>query len=790
MFRLNFKIALRNLRRNISISLINIGGLAIGMACCLILLLYVNYEWSYDKQFKDIDRIYAAKLSLKVNGKLLTTDATPNKLAGAALVSIPAVEYASRIAMTEQTKLFASANTNFKLRTLNVDPGFLKIFDYKFIQGNQETALNEPNSVLLTASAAKRLFGNVNAMGKSLKWDNSKTLKVSAIIEDLPKNMSHQFEVLQPWSFFEQVNPGEKDNGWGSITCFTLFKLKDHADFEGADAAMRQMIRKNDKKSSLEAFLFPYGKYHLYDQFENGKAVGGKIDQVRLFIFLAFCVLLIACINYMNLSTARSEKRAREVGVRKALGASRKTLIGQFILESLVLSFTGILIAFVVLEMFLPYFNNLLDISITVNYGAYQIWITLLSLILFTGALAGSYPAFYLSSFTPVKVLKGFTGMGKSSLPVRKILVVVQFSLSICMIVCAIVVYLQIQFIKNQPLGFDQNNLVQIDLEGEWTKPKKLEIFKAELKKSGAILSATEFASPFINGGDITDGIKWPGKAINDNSIVDYRSVGFDFIKTIGGTVALGRDFSQRFAADTTNSVLINQAAVKMMALKNPIGTELSWDENKLIVVGVIKDYTNERLGTTSRPTLFYLNTQQSKVLLLRLDPSKTLGSSIQIIKEISLRLNPSYPAMLQFISQGMTEKLKAEQLLSVLSNLFGGFAILISCLGLLGLALYMAEQRSKEISIRKVLGADLKSILILLNRDFIKLVMLSNLIAIPIAFIIVTKWLRKYDFKAELTAWPFVAALVLSVLIAIITVSFQTLKVARANAADALKYE
>lgn len=790
MFSVNLKIALRNLWKNRGFSLINIGGLAVGMACCLMLLLYVNYEWSYDKQFKDIDRIYAAKLTLKVNGKLLTTDATPNKLAGAALNGLPAVEQSSRIAMAEPTKLFASGNTNFKLKTLNVDPAFLKIFDYKFIQGNPETALNEPNSVLLTASAAKRLFGTVNAMGNSVKWDNRKVLKVSAIIDDLPKNMSHQFEVLQPWSFFEQENPGERDNGWGSITCFTLFKLKDKSDFEGADAALRQMIRKNDAKSNLQAFLFPFGKYHLYDQFENGKPVGGRIDQVRLFLFLAFCVLLIACINYMNLSTARSEKRAREVGVRKALGASRKTLIGQFVLESLMLSFIGILIAFVLLEMSLPYFNNLLDIAISVDYSSYQIWLTLLALVLFTGALAGSYPAFYLSSFTPVRVLKGFTGIGKSSLPVRKILVVVQFSLSICMIVCAIVVYSQIRFMKDQPLGFDQNNLVQMDLEGEWTKPEKLEIFKSELKKSGTIVSATEFASPFVYGGSITDGIKWPGKAVNDNSIIDYRSTGFDFVKTIGGSMVLGRDFSPKFTADTSNSVLINEAAVKMMELKKPVGTQLSWDDNKLIVVGVIKDYTNERLGTKSRPTLFYLNTQQSKVLLLRLNPAQTLSTSVQNIKDISLRLNPSYPAELQFVSQGMEEKLRTERLLSVLSNLFGGFAILISCLGLLGLALYMAEQRSKEISIRKVLGADLKSILILLNRDFIKLVILSNLIAIPVAFVIVTKWLRNYDFKADLTAWPFIAALILSVLIAIVTVSFQTLKVAKANAVDALKYE
>ncbi|WP_214226944.1 ABC transporter permease [Pedobacter sp. B4-66] len=791
MFLINFKIALRSLWKNKGFSLINIGGLAIGMTCCLLLLIYVNYEWSYDKQFKDIDRIYASKLTLKINGELLTTDATPNKLAGAALATLPGVESASRIAMTDPTKLFSSSNTNFKLKTLDVDPAFLKIFDYKFIQGDAETALKEPNSVLLTASAAKRLFGTENAVGNSVKWDNRKVLKVSAIVEDLPKNMTHQFEALQPWSFFEQENPGEKDNGWGSITCFTIFKLKDKAAFEATSASLRQLIKKNDKESILETFLFPYSKYHLYDQFENGKPVGGRIDQIKMFVFLAFCVLLIACINYMNLSTARSEKRAREVGVRKALGASRKTLVGQFILESLVLSFIGILIAFVLLEVVLPYFNNLLDISIQINYGAYQSWVTLALLILFTGVLAGSYPAFYLSSFTPVKVLKGFTGVGKSSLPIRKILVVVQFSISICMIVCAIVIYSQIQFIKNSPLGFDQNNLVQMDLEGEWTKPEKLEIFKTELKAAGAIVSATEFAGSFTKSGSITSMIKWPGKAENDNTIINYRSTGYDFVKTVGTSLISGRDFSPEFVADTSTSILVNEAMVKTMGLKTPVGSTIIWGDNHpLTIVGVVKDYTNERLATKAKPTLFYWNINQSRVLLLRLNPDQPLSKSMQSIADIGKRLNPSYPADLQFVSQGMEEKLKTERLLSVLSNLFGCFAIFISCLGLLGLALYMAEQRSKEISIRKVLGADLKSILVLLNKDFIKLVILSNMIAIPAAYVIAVKWLQKYDYKVGMTAWPFLIALFLSVFIAVITVSFQTVKVAKANAIDALKYE
>jgi putative ABC transport system permease protein len=791
MFRINLKIALRNLWRSKGFTLINIGGLAVGLACALMLLLYVGYEWSYDKQFADVDRTYFTRLNLKINGKLNTTRATPNKLAATALQTIPGIENAARIAMATPDKLFSHKENHFKLKGLSVDPSFLKIFDYQFIYGDANSALKDPNSILLTSSTAKRLFGNENPIGQSVMWDNRKPLKVAAVIKDLPKNQSIQFDILQTWTLFEQENPSEKENGWGSITCMTIIKLKDKQTFAAADAAVRKLISSKEKDTDLEAFLFPYSKYHLYDEFENGKVTGGRIDQVKLFAFLAFCVLLIASINYMNLSTARSEKRAREVGIRKAMGSSRFNLMGQFILESLLLSFAAMLIAFVLLEISLPYFNNLLDIQIQIDYHSYPFWGTLVAMVLITGLLAGSYPAFYLSSFSPTKVLKGFKGTGGSSMSIRKVLVIVQFSLSVCMIICAIVIYTQIQFMKNKPLGFERDSLVQLDIEGEWSKPGKLELFKTELKKAGAIVSATEFASTFTEGGTITGGISWPGKAVNDNSVIDYRSTGYEFTKTIGGGLLAGRDFSPEFVADTSTSVMINEQAVKTMGLKNPVGTNITWGDNPpLTVIGVVKDYSNEAIGQKPKPTLFYFNPAKSRILLLRLNPSQPLNKSAQLIRAISNRMNPAYPAELKFISQGMEEQLRNEKLLSALSNIFGGFAILISCLGLLGLALYMAEQRNKEISIRKVLGADLKNILILLNKDFIKLVIFSNMIAFPLAYIFAKNWLSKYDYKIDIAIWPFLIAGLISLFISILTVSLQTFKVAKANAIDALKYE
>ncbi|WP_316832036.1 ABC transporter permease [Pedobacter aquatilis] len=793
MFKLNFKIALRNLWRNKGFTFINIGGLAIGMACCLMLLLYVNYEMSYDRQFKNIDKIYITALNLKFNGKLATTMALPNKLSKAAMEELPGFKRSARASNENNVKLYSHGRDNFKLSAFFVDPDFIKIFDYHFIYGDANTALNDPASVIINETTAKKLFGNENPIGQRISYDGKRELKVSAVIEDLPKNVSMQFDVLHPWAFFDQLNPQDKENGWGAITCFTFFELKDKVSVESTNQLLQKFIvnKEHDlKEMTYEPFIFPFAKMHLYEDFQNGKSVGGRIDQVRLFIFLAFCVLLIACINYMNLSTARSEKRAREVGVRKALGSTRKTIMSQFMIESLILSFVAMLIAFALLESTLPYFNNLLDIKIVINYGSAPIWITLLSLVLITGLLAGSYPAFYLSSFIPVKVLKGFKGSA-GSLSIRKTLVVFQFTLSICMIISAIVIYNQIQYMRDKPLGFDAAALAQIDLEGELTKPGKMEIFKNELKRSGAIESATEYASSFTRGGNITGDISWPNKPKNDVSIVSYRSTGFNFANTAGVKIVAGRDFSSEFPADTATSLLLNQEAVKLMQLKNPVGTIITWGDNPpLKVVGVVQDFFNESLGAKVSPTVYYYNVRKSGTLLLKLNTRQSLTASLDTIKQVSQRLNPAYPVEIKLVSEGLAEKIKSEKLLSALSNIFGGFAIFISCLGLLGLALYMAEQRSKEISIRKVLGANLSDILVLLNKDFMKLVIISNLIAIPVAFILVSKWLDKYDYKISVNPWPFVLALLTSIIIAVLTVSLQTFKVAKANAVDALKYE
>lgn len=792
MYKLTLKIAWRNLWKNKVFSLINIGGLAIGLTSCLLLLLYVNYEWSFDKQFKNIDRIYSVYENDRMSDKVTTNRGycTPSQLAATARQTIPGIEYTCRLA--ESGGLFKYNENSFNKKIIYTDPSFLQLFDYQFIKGNPSTALSAPFSIIITEETARIFFGDEEPVGKTIKFDNRVPLVVTAVIKK-STNQSYQFDMLMTWSLLEKERPYFTRMDWSDGALNTLIQLKDESSFAAADAQMRKIfMQKQNGEKYIEFFLFPFRKNHLYNSFENGKLVGGGIDQVRLYLVLAGCVLFIGCINYMNLSTARSEKRAREVGVRKTLGSSRKAIVWQFLTESLLLSSLAMLLAFMLLEVSLPFFNHLLGIHIVIDYHSYGIWTTFILLILITGVLAGSYPSFYLSSFIPVKVLKGFRGAGQTSLPIRKVLVVVQFVFSICMIVCAIVVYNQMHYMNTKPLGFNKDNLVQLWRSGSLRDNHKLDLFKAELIKSGAIIAATETSNGVTNNSVSTEKIGWPGQQKNEQIKMQLHFSGYDFTQTIGSKILLGRDFNRTFGSDSL-TVVLNETAVKTMNIKNPIGAQIKngdWGQT-FTVIGVMKDYIYSSLGTKVEPSLyFYTEKDNADMLVLRLNPVVNLNQSIEKIKALSQKLNPDYPFEITFVSQQMAEKVRDEKILSTLSNVFGGGAIFISCLGLLGLALYMAEQRSKEISIRKVLGADMKNILVLLNKDFIKLVLISNLISIPVAYILAFKWLQKYDYKIEISYWPFLTALLLSVLIAILSVSLQTFKVARANPADALKYE
>lgn len=786
MFRLNLKIALRNLWRNKGFTLINLGGLAIGLASCMVLLLYVAYEYGYDKQFTDYDKTYVLYNNQKTSSETFSFMAFPGRLKDDVKTRVPGVTKVSRLSYPEYQLLTYNHN-NFKASASFADPDFLKMFDYKVLKGNPAAFLKNPDGVILSETLAKNLFGNEDPLNKVVKLDNNESLKVEGIIEDRPKNSTLEIDYLMSWTLYEKLNPWAKDSPWGNNFCMMFLQLQDNSFFDKVNNQLHGMIKAHDNDANGEPFIHPLSKWHLYGKFENGKNVGGKIDQLRIFFLLAFCILLIACVNFMNLSTAKSEKRSREVGVRKAIGSTRKNLVAQFMFESILLTSLSMLVAFVLIEVSLPYFNNLLGITLQINYAEWQFWTVFLGLTLITGIIAGSYPAFYLSSFDPVKVLKGFKLGGGSSLSVRKFLVVFQFVFAACLIVCTAVIYQQLNYIKNKPIGYDRKNLIQIPTVGELGKIEKRQILKDELLKSGAAIAVTEYSQSLTGGGNNTYGISWPGKNEKDKILINTRFTSVDLTKTTGMEILQGRDFSKDYV-DTAN-VLVNEAMVKVMGMKDPVGKMIDWGQ-PLRIIGVMKDYVMESAYQKPIPLLIAQNPYRATTLILRLNGQNNISNSINTITEIVKKINPAYPVDIKFVDDNFEAKFKNEKLLGTLSNWFGGFAIFISCLGLLGLALFMAEQRKKEISIRKVLGASTANILTLLNKDFIKLVAIANIIAFPLAYIIINKWLSAYEYRISISALPFIIAIGLSVLIAILTVSVQSLKVAKANPVDALKYE
>ncbi|WP_214225478.1 ABC transporter permease [Pedobacter sp. B4-66] len=789
MFKLNVKIALRNLWKNKGFTLINIGGLGIGLASCMILLLYVAYEWGYDKQFTNHDKTYVVYQNAPANGKIFSWAWTPNVMAQEVAAKIPGVKYASH-STYPSGKLISVGENKLNTRAVFADPSFVKILDYKFIKGNPDEVLKGVNTIILTKSFAKKLFGNDDPINKILKLENQDVLKVEAIIEDVPANNSITFECIMPWTLFEKREPWAKNATWGNNMCLTLVQLTDNNFFSESNASMKGIYARNQKGNTSEALLHPLTKWNLYNDFENGKSVGGKIEQLKIFLMLAFCILLIACVNFMNLSTARSERRAKEVGIRKAIGSTRKSLIGQFLLESLFITFLSTVLAFVLVEVSLPYFNNLLNLQLQIDYRNANFWITLLALMIFTGFIAGSYPALYLSSFEPIKVLKGSKIKTDSSVSIRKVLVVVQFGFAACLIICTTVIYQQLRYVKNKPIGYDKSNLVQISVQGKMRENSKLELLKTQLLKSGAASQVTFFTRDITEDGNNTTDVSWEGKSPGESILFNNRGIGSDFIKTIGTELVGGRELSSINRNDSA-SVMLNEAAVKMMRLKNPVGAIISAGDDKFINVGVVKDFVIESAYQKVAPMIFYPSyLDNPEVILARLNPNQNIGSSLNKIDELVKGIEPNYPVNRKFVDESFEVKFQNEKLLGTLSNWFGGFAIFISCLGLLGLALFMAEQRKKEISIRKVLGASTGNILTLLNRDFIKLVVIANLIAFPVAYIIINKWLSAFEYRISISFLPFALAACISILIAVLTVSIQSVKVAKANPVDALKYE
>ena len=786
-----FKIAWRNIKKHKAFSFINGGGLTLGIASCLLLLLYVSYHLSFDHQFKNLDNIYVVENNQHGDGQIYTFAATPGVAAAAIKAEVPGVVQSVRVDTYGDGNLISYKNNSFKKVGLYADSAFFSMFSYHFIKGNQLASLTQPNSIVITADFAKTLFGDADPMNKMVTRNNSVPMIVTGVIDNIPANESYQFDFVMPYAQFENDNAWAKNSNWGHNFCQTYVQLKDAGSLNRANSILKSIIARHSTGNTNQLFLFPFSKTHLYQKFENGKSVGGSISQIHLFEALALCILLIACVNFMNLSTARSEERAKEVGIRKAIGSNRASLIWQFITESLILSFASTIAAVIILTLCLPFFNTLLKIKLSLPIEDWSTWILIISIALVTGLLSGSYPAFYLSSFQPIKVLKGMFKGGGSALPIRKVLVVVQFAFAVFLITATICVYRQIRFIQGMGNGYDKNNLVEIPIEGELGK--KAEVLINELKRDGAITNATGTSQSITQNGSNTWGISWPGKDPKQQILIDILYAGYDFTHTTGVKLLAGREFSPDYPIDTnskTPTVMLNETAAKIMRLKQPVGSIIKYGDQQVTVVGVYKDFVWGSPYSKIPPMVTFCDGYGGSVLAMRLNQANSISSNIDQINKSLKIINPAYPPTISFVDSEFELKFENEKVLAMLANLFGGLAIVISCLGLFGLAAYAAEQRTKEIGVRKVLGATVSNLAGLLSRDFLKLVLIAIVFAVPVSIWVLNKWLQNYEFRISLSWWIMALASIITIIIAMATVSYQAIKAALVNPVKSLRSE
>lgn len=782
-----FKITFRNLLRKKVFSSINILGLSIGMASALLILLWVQNELSYDRFYAKTDRLYQMYNRDKFEGVLHSWNRTPNVMTTTLKKDYPEVEDATRY--NNITFLVSNGEKHLNIRGAFADSGFLNMFDFSLLQGNAAQALNANYNIVLTKKLAVKLFGNENAIGKTVLIDSVENFTVSAVLKDLPNNTSFDFEYLLPWAFRKKL--GWDDDNWGNNSVTTFVLLKPNASQAAFDKKVENITRSHSKETTL-VFTQPLSRLHLYSKDDNGKLVGGQIETVNLFIIIAILILLIACINFMNLSTAQSEKRAKEVGIRKTAGAHRNGLIFQFIGESIIISFIAFIIGLLLVQLSLQGFSQLTGKDLSVEYTSPLFWLFSIIFILFTGLIAGCYPAFYLSSFTPVKVLKGTFKKANALVTPRKVLVVLQFSFAIILIISTIIVSHQIQYGQDRDTGYNKNSLVYTFVQGD--ADKNYPLIRQELISSGAAISVSRSVNPITQRWNDSWGFSWDGCTDADKK-TDFVRMGSDadFVKTMGVKLLQGRDIDiYNYPTDST-AIVLNEAAVKAMHVKDPIGMAVkNFGDRQFHVIGVVQDFILESpFEKKVTPTMIIgPSVDFFQVIHFKLNPSEAASQNIAKAETIFKKYNAQFPFEYVFADESYANKFKAQERTGKLSALFAGLSVFISCLGLFGLAMYMAETRIKEIGVRKVLGASVAGIASLLSKDFLKLVLIAFFIASPIAWYAMNKWLQGYTYRINIEWWVFVSAGLGSVLIAFITVSYQAIKAARSNPVKSLRTE
>lgn len=797
MLRNYLKIAWRNLLKNKTHSFINITGLSVGMAVAILICLWIWDELSYDKYHDHYDRIVQVMQHQTTNGEVGTKRALPIPL-GIKLRNDYKGDF-KYVVLSTWTQEHIIANGDKKLTSMGnfMQPEAPDLLTLKMLRGNR-SGLKDPPSVLLSASLARSLFGDANPMDQVLKIDNQLNVKVTGVYEDLPRNTTlNDMAFIAPWDLYLVFRPNVKAfvNIWGSDSWQILAQLQPDADINNVSAKIKDLklqglAAQHDLLGvSFKAaiFLQPMSRWHLYWEFKNGVNTGGAIEFVWLFGIIGVFVLLLACINFMNLSTARSEKRAKEVGIRKTVGSLRSQLIGQFFSESILVAFFAFLLSILLVTLALPWFNEVADKRMSVLWSSPVFWLLGIIFSLITGVIAGSYPAFYLSSFQPVQVLKGTFKAGPlASLP-RKILVVLQFVVSVTLIIGTIVVFRQVQFTKNRQVGYSRSGLVQIKMKTPDIH-NHFVAFRSELLRSGAVSEVAESDSPVTGVMWDNQGISWKGKDPNLQDDFGTVPVTPEFGKTIGWKIKEGRDLSRDYLTDSS-AIILNEAAVKFTGLKNPVGEIIKWDKN-YTVIGVVKDMVMDSPYDPVQPTMFYLLRYPGNFTDIRINPGMDTRQALDKIEAVFKRFDPASPFDFKFTDTEYAKKFASEEGLGKLAGFATILAIFISCMGLFGMASFMAEQRIKEIGIRKVLGASVFSLWRLMSKEFVLPVIISLVVAIPIAIYVMNGWLQKYKYQSGLSWWIFAGTALGAILITLLTVSFQSIKAALANPVSSLKTE
>lgn len=783
-----FKTAWRNLLKNRIYSLINILGLSLGLTASMLIALWVADEYSVDAFHKDLDRLYVVT-SKEISGGEITYGGhdTPGLLGDELAKVMPEVEYGCSNTWSGW-RTFAVNGEVVKLPGFYAGRDFFKMFSYPIISGTAEKAIPTMESIAISRRMANIFFGSPEqAIDQSVKLDNFRELKVTSVFENIGNNSSDKFEYVLNWELF-LANEAWLQN-WHNSGPTTYIKLRDKADAAAVASKIRQFIKGYDKEWSeidrLELGLQPFGEKYLYSNFKNGVVDGGRIDYVKLFNIVAAFILLIACINFMNTSTARSIKRAKEIGVRKVMGAVRSALATQFMLEAFVFTAIAVLFSVVLLMVLLPGFNLMVGKNIGTPITSIQFWGGLVLLTLVTGLISGSYPALLLSSFKPIAALKSTFKVNSSSISFRRVLVIVQFALSMTFIVGTIVVSKQVEYIQNKNLGYEKYNLLYISLTGNLGRD--FQTFKNEMLQVPGVNNVGRVTNRPIELENTTGDVIWEGKAPGTKPVFTQMTAGYDFVKTFDIKLAYGRDFSEDHA-DSAN-YLINESALKIIGYKDPIGAPLEMWGVKGTIVGVLKDFHFNSLHVPIEPLVIRLRKNGWGYAVVRTEPGKT-SEVLAGLEQVHKRLNPDFPFAHQFADEEAAASYQSEMVAQKLSQYFAFLSIFISCIGLLGLAVFTAEQRVKEMGIRKVLGASVLQIVTILSRDFMKLISIAIVISMPVAWYAMREWLSSFEYNVGIQWWMFAIAASTTIVIALLTLGYQAIKSALVNPVESLKAE